>query len=66
MVFPNIDAERARAGWSRVQLAEQLNVSYSTLKNWMNGKTEIPVSKILEMARLFNCSTDYLLGLETM
>lgn len=35
-MFPNIDAERARLGWSRVDLASHLNVSYSTLKNWID------------------------------
>lgn len=62
-MYSNIDAERARLGWSRVRLAEELGVSYSTLKNWMRGATEIPASKVIDMARLFRCSTDYLLGL---
>lgn len=64
-MFPNIDAERARNGWSRVQLAKQLGVSYNTMKNWMKGETEIPCSKIIKMAQLFRCSIDYLLGLDT-
>ena len=63
-MFPNIDAERARLGWSRVDLASHLNVSYSTLKNWMNGHTKIPVSKVADMAVLFHCTTDYLLGIQ--
>ena len=62
-MFPNIDAERARKGMSRIRLAQKLGVSYSTLKNWMKGATEIPSSKVVEMAELFNCTTDYLLGL---
>lgn len=64
-MFPNIDAERARIGLSRVALAEKLGVSYGTMKNWMRGTTDIPVSKVVEMSRLFHCSTDYLLGLDT-
>ena len=63
-MFPNIDAERARLGWSRMYLARRLNVSYSTLRNWMRGVTEIPSSKIVEMAEMFHCTTDYLLGLQ--
>lgn len=61
-MYSNIDAERARLGWSRVQLAQKLGVSYGTVKNWMNGKTEIPCSKVVEMSQMFRCSTDYLLG----
>lgn len=64
-MFPNIEAERSRKGWSRVRLAQELGVSYGTVKNWMNGKTEIPCSKIIEMSKLFSCKTDYLLGLDT-
>lgn len=64
-MLPNIDAERARIGLSRVGLAEKLNVSYGTMKNWMRGATDIPASKVIEMAKLFHCSTDYLLGLDT-
>lgn len=63
-MFPNIDAERARLGMSRACLARQLGISYSTLKSWMAGKTEIPCSKIVEMSKLFNVSTDYLLGMD--
>lgn len=64
-MFPNIDAERARLGMSRVDLAKKLGVSYSTMKNWMKGSTDIPVSKIMEMSTLFQCTTDYLLGLDS-
>jgi transcriptional regulator with XRE-family HTH domain len=63
MLFPNIEAERARKGYTKSELAKRLNVSDSTLKNWMYGKTEIPSSKIVELAKLFGTSTDYLLGL---
>ena len=63
MLFPNIEAERARRGLTKSELAKRLNVSDATLKNCMYGKTEIPSSKIVELAKLFDTSTDYLLGL---
>ena len=62
-MFPNIEAERVRCGMTRAAMAEQLGVSRSTLRNWLRGGTEIPASKLAEMARLFRCSSDYLLGL---
>ena len=64
-MFPNIDAERARLGMTRLDLAAKLGVSYSTLKNWLRGYTDIPASKIICMSNLFHCSTDYLLGIDT-
>ena len=62
-MFPNIEAERVRCGLSRAAMAERLGVSRSTLRSWLRGDTEIPASKLAEMARLFHCSSDYLLGL---
>lgn len=47
---------------TKTELAEKIGVSYGTLKNWMRGKGEIPASKLIAMSELFNCSTDYLLG----
>lgn len=65
LLYPNIDAERARKGMSRAQLAISLEVSESTMKNWMHGRTDMPVSKLIKIANFFNCTTDYLLGRET-
>ena len=62
MTYPNIEAERARAGMTKEGLAAALVVSPSTVKNWQRSKTEIPASKIVAMATLFNVTTDYLLG----
>lgn len=64
-MFPNIDAERARFGMSKLDLAKELGVSYSTLKSWMNGKTDMPCTKVVAMAKLFGVTSDYLLGLNT-
>ena len=63
-MFPNIKAEMARNDVGYRQVAADLGISVSTLKNWMSGRTEIPASKLLTMAQMFNCSVDYLLGRE--
>ena len=65
MRYPNIEAERARNGMTKEKSASLLGISVSTVKNWQNGRTEIPASKIIKMAILFNVSTDYLLGRTT-
>ena len=62
-MYPNIDAERACNGMSKAMLAEKLGVSYSTFKSWMTGKTDIPASKVIELSKMFNVTSDYLLGL---
>lgn len=65
MRYPNIEAERARNGMTKEKFASLLGISVSTVKNWQNGRTEIPASKIIKMVILFNVSTDYLLGRTT-
>lgn len=62
MKYPNIEAERARTGMTKVAMATEIGVSTDTVKNWQNGKTDIPASKIVALANLFNVSADYLLG----
>lgn len=61
MKYPNIEAERARNGVSKETLAEKLGVTRKTLYSWME-KGNIPLSALINMADLFNCSIDYLLG----
>lgn len=59
--YPNIEAERARAGMTVSVLMTKLGVkSRKTYYNWVaNGK--IPQKKLILMADLFKCSVDYLL-----
>lgn len=61
MKYPNIEAERARKGFSNDSLAKELGVSRKTLFNWMD-KGNIPVSALIKMADMFSCTVDYLLG----
>lgn len=63
MKYPNIEAERARLGMNRTNLAKTLNVSRETYQNWQCGRTEIPCSKIIAMTEIFHVSSDYLLGI---
>lgn len=63
-MYPNIDAERARNGMNKAMFAKKLGVSYSTLKSWMAGRTDIPASKLIEMTRMFHVTSDYLLGID--
>ncbi len=63
-MFPNIEAERVRLRMSRTYLAELLGVSLRTYSNWMNGTRDIPSSALVKMAKLFHCSTDYLLDVQ--
>lgn len=60
-MYPNIEAERARKGLTKEQLAAELNVDRKTLRKWLNIGN-IPIDKINQMADFFGCSVDYLLS----
>lgn len=61
MKFPNVEAERARKGMTKEDLAKALGISYRTLYNWLKSGS-IPSVALEKMAKLFGCSTDYLLA----
>ncbi len=63
MKYPNIDAERARAGLSADEFAKSLGVSRKTVYNW-TVRGNIPQSALEKMADIFSCPIDYLLKSE--
>lgn len=56
----NIEAERARAGMTKAEVCENLDISQSTYNRYLRG-TSIPSDVLVAMAELFGCTTDYLL-----
>ena len=44
-------------------LAESLNVTKNTFRQWMSGNATPTVNKLIRLSEYFNVSTDYLLGL---
>lgn len=63
-MYSNIKAEIARKDMNYRSTAAELGVSVNTLKNWMTGRTDIPIQKLVAMSRMFNCTIDYLLGID--
>lgn len=62
LLYPNIEAERARRGWTVDELLEKINVkSRKTYYNWCRSG-EIPLKKLNSLADVLECSPDYLLG----
>ena len=47
---------------SQMQLANVLGISQSAIAKWELGKTEPTASAIILVAKYFNESTDYILG----
>ncbi len=55
---------RNEFGLSQQELAEKLNISQKCISNWENGINEPDFETLYKLARLFDVSTDYLLGVE--
>lgn len=58
----NIEAERARNQFTKEALASALGITSKTYMKYIRGETPIPSDTLLDMADLFQCTTDYLLG----
>lgn len=55
---------REEHGYKRTELAEALEMPYRTVTNYETGEREPGHSYIIKIAKLFNVTTDYILGLE--
>ena len=65
MEFKNILRElREEKCLTQAQLAERLNFSLSIVNKWENGKKNPSVDAIKILAKFFNVTTDYLLGMD--
>lgn len=55
---------RESAGLTQAEVARQLGVSRSGVNAWEMGLSVPSTQYVVELARIFNVSTDYLLGME--
>lgn len=62
MFSKRFKSERIRIGLTQQQIAEKLGISRSNVGNWENGSNEASNDMLIKCSKLFDCSTDYLLG----
>lgn len=55
---------RKRAGMTKTQLANTLNVDLSTVCKWESGVNKPTADGLLKLANLFHCTIDELFGRE--
>lgn len=48
---------------SQVKLAELLGVTKQSVSNWENDNIQPSIDMLIKLSKIFNVSTDYLLGL---
>lgn len=54
-------ALRKSKGFTQEQLAEKMNISRQSISKWESGQAVPELDKIVELSRIFNVSTDYIL-----
>ena len=64
MIGDIIRALRERAGYSQSDLARRLSVTRSSVNAWESGLSAPTAVYIIELAKLFRVSTDFILELE--
>ena len=63
MIVKNLRYCRENLELKQKEIAEILNVTYSTVSGWETGKDTIPLRQLIDFANKFNLSLDYLFGL---
>lgn len=58
-----IREERLKSGMSQDELAEKLGMKRANISNYEAGRVIPPGNILLELSKIFNVTTDYLLGL---
>lgn len=52
-MYPNLDAEVARAGMSYKKLGEKVGIEYKSMLNKKNGITDFTLKEILRIHKIF-------------
>jgi len=63
MYFQRIRDLREDADKTQVEIAQYLNMNRSVYRRYENGSREIPVWAVIKLAKYYNTTTDYILGL---
>jgi transcriptional regulator with XRE-family HTH domain len=62
MIGERIRSLREKAGYSQSELAKKLSVTRSSVNAWESGISAPTAVYIIELAKLFRVSTDFILG----
>ena len=64
MTADRIKALREARGWAQAELARKMNMTRNGINSWEQGLSMPSPPSLVDLARLFSVSTDYLLGVE--
>lgn len=66
MIAERIKELRQARGWTQADLARRLGVTRNGVNSWEQGLSMLSPASLVDLARLFSVSTDYLLGVERL
>lgn len=64
MTAERIKTLRIARGWTQAELARRLGITRNGVNSWEQGLSMPSPALLVELARVFSVSTDYLLGIE--
>ena len=64
MTAERIKELREVRGWTQAELARKMNMTRNGINSWEQGLSMPSPPNLVELARIFSVSTDYLLGVE--
>lgn len=66
MIAERIKELRQARGWTQADLARRLSITRNGVNSWEQGLSMPSPASLVDLARLFSVSTDYLLGVERL
>lgn len=66
MTAERIKELREVRGWTQAELARKMNMTRNGINSWEQGLSMPSPPNLVELARIFSVSTDYLLGVERL
>lgn len=62
MRYPRIRDLREDRDWNQTHVAKMLGMSQTGYSKYETGENDIPTQILIQLARIYNTSIDYLLG----
>lgn len=66
MIADKIKDLRTARGWTQAELARRLDVTRNGVNSWEQGLSMPSSALLIDLAKVFSVSTDYLLGIESL
>lgn len=64
LIAEKIKLLREERGWTQAELARRLSITRNGVNSWEQGLSTPSPACLVDLARVFSVSTDYLLGIE--